>query len=393
MKNSKTLFLKVVSAVLLVAAGMITMRVIDQRTQKGSSSDQLIALVDGFLPSRALYTVAELNIADQLVNGPRTADQIAHALDLNADAVHRLLRMLAAHGVFTQTGDRFALNALSELITTNHPHSLHDFLLHEDPERWESYGKMKYTIQTGKPSFNHLFGQGYFDYIARDKKRAEQFDKGMATFSQTESNAIADAYNFAPYNTIVDVGGGVGGLLVAILEKNPRPVMLTPRLRSGLKADRLPSEALAKDGSKQGILYELPHLAGLAKKYVADHGMADRINIVTGSFLESVVAGGDLYILKRILHDWDDQIAVQILKNCVSAMKDDARIVIFDCIVPEGSSYDISKDIDIIMMVIFGGKERTKKDFENVFAASGLKLVKATPIPGTMLSAIEAVKI
>ncbi len=367
MNSSINIALKIVASGILFAFGMFTMRIIEKRQKQITPVDRLISLADGFLISRALYVVAELNIADQLRDGEKTAQEIAEKLNLNAEAVHRLLRMLAAHGVFTQSvNNSFALNDVAQLLTTTHPQSLHGFLLHEDDARWQSYGKMAYTLQTGNSTFNHLFGEGYFDYIAHDKKRSEQFDRGMATLSEAENKLIASTFNFSPFNHIVDVGGGVGGFLTAILEKNKKI---------------------------QGVLYELPHLANLAQEYVTSKGLTNRIQIITGSFLESVVSGGDLYILKRILHDWNDEVCIKILQNCHNAMGDNARLLILDCIVPEGSSYDISKDIDIIMMVIFGGKERTKKDFEKLFEVSGLKLDKITPIPGSMLSAIEAVKV
>ncbi len=347
--------------------GMFSMHLIYPKKIQKKPEDRLVSMIDGFLISRGLYVVAKLSIADELKKGGKTAQALAEKLTLNADAVYRLMRMLSGHGIFNHNKDNsFALNDISELMTTTHPQSLHGFLLHEDEARWESYGKMEYTLKTGKPTFNHVFGEGYFDYIARDKQKFEQFDRGMATFSEEENKRIATAFNFGPFNHIVDVGAGVGGLLAQIVHTYP---------------------------TKQGTLYELPHVQEMAKNYIEKQGLTNRINVVTGSFLESVVQGGDLYILKRILHDWNDEVCTTILKNCRRAMSNNSRLVIFDCIVPDGPGYDISKDIDIIMMVIFGGKERTKKEFEILFEKTGFKLDKITTIQGTMLSAIEAVSV
>ncbi len=349
-----------------ILVSLMSLCAMDMPMHASQAQDQLIAFVDGFLISRALYTVAELNIPDQLLAGPKTAQEIAISLDLNPDAVHRMLRMLAGHGIFEQFADQsFGLNAISELMTTQHPQSLHGFVLHEDPARWQAYSHMKYTVTTGKPAFNHIFGKGYFDYLSENPKLAEQFDRGMAIFSQTENQQVACGLDYSPYATIVDVGGGLGGLLIEIIRKFP---------------------------AVQGLLFELPHLQDVACNFIADRGMQDQVRFVPGSFLQSQIAGADLYLLKRILHDWDDTTCVQILRHCVAAMPEHAKVVVFDCVVPDGSDFDISKDIDTIMMVIFGGKERTAQDFVLLFDAAGLQLVSMTPIAGTMLYAIEGVK-
>jgi len=345
--------------------GMITMNLVLQYSSSQNPVDKLVRLVDGFLVSRALYVIAELQIADELVNGPKTAYEIANNLNLDGDAVFRLLRMLVSHGVFIQKDDKFALNDLAELITIGHSQSMHGFLLHEDSTRWNSYAHMSYSIKTGKPTFNHLYGCGYFDFIARDKEKSEQFDRGMATFSDTENKQVSSHFDFTSFPVVVDVGGGVGGLIAQILDKNE---------------------------NIKGVLYELPHLEEMADNYFVEHDLVNRTKVVTGSFLENVVSGGDLYLLKRILHDWNDEICVRILQNCAAVMHDDSEIVVFDCIVPDDSKYDISKDIDVIMMVVFGGKERTEKDFEKLFAAAGLQINKISSIPGTMLSSIEGSK-
>lgn len=329
-------------------------------------AEMLVSMVDGFLVSRGLYVVAELNIAEALLDGPATATVLAEKLDLNADALHRLLRMLAGHGVFTYNNDgSFELNDISRLMTKSHPQTLHGFLLHEDPARWQAYGNMAYSLKTGKPTFNHLFGKNYFEYIAQDKKRSEQFDQGMATFSEEENKQIAQAVGFTSSGHIIDIGGGVGGLLKEIVQHN---------------------------ANLHATLYELPHLESMARQYLQKHFLNNQISVTIGSFFDSIVHGGDVYILKRILHDWSDQECIQILTNCRNAMHNSAKLLVFDCIVPEDTSYDISKDIDIIMMVVFGGKERTKKEFAALFDAAGLKLSKATPVKGTMLSVLEVVK-
>jgi hypothetical protein len=317
-----------------------------------SQADRLIALADGFLVSRGLYAVAELGLADHLIAAPKTAQELAQELGLHAASLFRLLRMLAAHEVFDyQEGDLFALNDMSYLLTTDHPQSLRGFLLHEDEARWQAYGQMSYTLKTGSPAFNHLFGEGYFDYIARDKKRSEQFDQGMAAISHEENKQIVNAIDFSCFHHVVDIGGGVGGLLVALLQKYPL---------------------------LNATLYELAHVKPLA----------EQITLVSGNFLESVVPGGDLYILKRVLHDWDDEACIKILHNCRQAMGNKGRMLVCECIVPEGDGYDISKDIDIILMVVFGGKERTRKEFEQLFNAAGLKIDQIISVEGSMLAGI-----
>ena len=342
--------------------GMLIMNVLHRQNSYQKPVDRLVCLASGFLVSRALYVVAELQIADEMVDGPKTSQEIANRLNLNVDAVFRLLRMLVSHGVFICQDNKFALNELAELITMTHPQSMHGFLLHEDRDRWNAYGHMSYSIRTGKATFDHLYGLGYFDYIAQDTKKSEQFDRGMATLSETENRQVATHFDFGLYATIIDVGGGVGGLLAQIMHRHK---------------------------NSSGILYELPHIENIAQKYLAMQYLDNRVKVVSGNFLNHIASHGDLYLLKRILHDWNDEISIQILKNCRIAMAQGAKIVVFDCVVPEGSEFNISKDIDIIMMTVFGGKERTSSDFEKLFAAAGLQIDKISPIAGTMLYAIE----
>lgn len=368
--NLKIDLTSIAIGILIFTLGLISAYLVNKYTKpKQTSTDRLVAMADGFLISRGLYVIAELKIADQLIAGPKTAAQIAHNLNLNGEALFRLLRMLAAHGVFKFVSDTtFALNEISELLTSNNPNSLRGFLLHEDPARWQAYGALDYTIKTGKPAFNHLFGEGYFDYIARDKIRSEQFDEGMANLSESENLAIASKLDFSRYTHIIDIGGGVGGLITSILNQYPLC---------------------------RATLYELPHLVPLAKNYLQQNSLVNRTKIVAGSFLDTVIPGGDLYILKRIMHDWNDETCLKILKNCHRAMQynnqlNNSQLMIFDCIVPAGKDYDISKDIDVIMMTIFGGKERTKQDFEIILNQAGFTILEVTTVPGTMLSCIKA---
>ena len=327
---------------------------------------KLIELSSAHILSRAIHVAACMNIADHLVSGSCHINDLASKVGANSDALYRLLRLLASYEIFYEDEARnFSLTPLAQLLVSNHPDSLQAWLAYHDGDekRWRAYGHMDYSIEIGKPAFNNIYGQGYFDMLAQDPSMAASFDEGMRNLSEKEDMQIAASYDFYFCENITDIGGGKGGLLASIMKSNC---------------------------SMHGILYDLPHVQISAQSYLIEQKLEARIICESGSFFDKVPSGSDVYVLKRILHDWDDELCIKILSNCRSAMKQDAKLLIIEAVVAPRNNRDFAKDIDVAMLVLFGGKERTLDEWQILLTVANLKLVGVHATP-SMLSIIEVV--
>ncbi|MBA3953942.1 SAM-dependent methyltransferase [Candidatus Dependentiae bacterium] len=351
-------------AILFSNAALSMDRYTTSKDQFIAQRARLIQLSGGFLVSRALQVFAELRIADHLKEGPHVIDD-AFALQVGADRtmLYRLLRMLAGHGIVQQQEDNtFSLTPLGELIKSDHPATVANFLRMEDETRWRSYGNLLDTLKTGIPAFTSTFGENYFDYIAKDAGLQQRFDDGMHDISSEENMFIAQSLNFKDATTIVDVGGGTGGLLLALKQQY-----------SSLGTT---------------ILFDYTNLTPEQHKLLK----TQTITFVQGSFFDeqAIPAGKDIYILKRVLHDWDTAKCIRIVKRCREAMAPNSKLYIIDALILAGNNYHVSKDIDLMMMTLFGGQERTQVEFEEILKAADMRLVATKPIESSMLSILEA---
>lgn len=338
-----------------------------QPDQSANTKQKLIELSSAYVLSRAIHVAATMNIADHLADGSCHIDILASKIGANSDALYRLLRLLASYEIFHEDENKkFWLTPLAQPLLANHPDSIKAWLVnHEgDQQRWQAHGAIEHSIRTGKPAFDHLFGQGYFDYIAQDTSKAQAFDEGMRNVSAEEDAQIAAAYDFSWAKNILDIGGGKGGLVAEILKRNQHA---------------------------HATLYDLPHVMPSAQTYLDQHELAARVDCKSGSFFEAVPGGADVYLLKRILHDWDNKDCVSILRNCADAMSKDARLLIIEAVVAQGNARDFIKDVDMEMMVLFGGRERTMAEWQILLSAAGLRLVNVQATK-TMLSIIEVMK-
>ena len=327
---------------------------------------KLIELASAHILSRAIHVAACLNIADHLVDGPCHINDLAYKVGAHSDALYRLLRLLASYEIFYEGESRyFSLTPLAQLLVSDHPNSLRAWLAYHDGDekRWRAYGQMDYSVQNRLPAFNNIFGQGYFDMLAQDSSMAASFDEGMRNLSEKEDLCIAASYDFSCYKIITDIGGGKGGLLAAIMQSN---------------------------STLQGVLYDLPHVQISAQSFLVEQSLEARVTCESGSFFDAVPSGSDMYVLKRILHDWDDDLCIKILSNCRKAMKPGAKLLIIDAVVTTGNSRDFAKDVDVAMLVLFGGKERTLDEWQMLLRAANLKLVDVYATP-SMLSIIEVI--
>src|ERR1700730_6745115 len=331
-----------------------------------SAQEVILNLALSYLPSRALHVANELGIADLLKDGPRNIEELARATGAHQHSLYRLLRMLAGYGVFVEESPgSFQLNTAAAALQTGAPDSLHDAVkmvgdMTGDGSWWNAAGHLRHSLLTGEPAFNYLHGMSFFEYLTLHPEMGKWFDRGLANFATPENAAIVGAYDFTPFPRVVDVGGGQGGLLAAILKAHP---------------------------AVMGTLYDRPEVVQ-EPAYLTDAGLVDRCEIVGGDFFKSVPAGGDAYILKRILHDWSDQRCVQILGVCREAMGEKTRIFAVDAVVPPGNESHPSKVMDILMMALVEGRERTEEEFRDLYRQAGLKLTKVVATP-SVLSIVE----
>lgn len=306
--------------------------------------ETLSNMARGYRTSQAIAVAAELGLADLMVDGPRTVDDLAAASSTHAPSLLRLLRALASVGVFAETGEgRFGMTPLAEPLRSDAPRSVRPmarFMV--SPVLYESWGQLAHSIRTGEPAFNQAFGVGMYEFLAQHPADAEIFNAGMAGMARHQ--AVLDAYDFGGARVIVDVGGGSGRLIAAILSAH---------------------------SDMRGILYDLPEVVVEAGERLQQEGLAARCDIVGGSFLDSVPAGGDLYLLSDVLHNWDDVHAALILSNCRKAISEDGRLVVIQRVLDSGSQQVYGRFADLNMLVLLGGHERTADEFRALLTTTG----------------------
>lgn len=316
--------------------------------------------------NRALYAAAKLGIADFLRDGPKSSDDLAKATNAHPGALYRLLRALASGGVLSESKDRrFALTRIGSLLRSDAQGSMRGWVTFSgEPFYLQAWQEILYTIRTGKPAWEKVHGMPVFDYFARHPDVAAIFDAAMTSLSGWEAPAIVEAYDFSRFHTLVDVGGGHGRLLLTILKANPK---------------------------LRGILYDQPHVVEGAHETIGAEGLTRRCEVVEGSFFESVPAGSDGYILKYIIHDWDDEHSIKILRNCRRAMNLGAKLLLVETIIPGPEKPDIAKIADLEMLVLLGSRERTKEEYGTLLREAGLRLTRIVPTREA-LGIIEAVR-
>jgi hypothetical protein len=304
-------------------------------------------ITGGIWITNALHTAASLRLADLLGAGPQTAMELGDSAGADAGSVYRVLRALASVGVFAEDDEgRFDLTPLAETLRADAPGSLRAMaLLFGEPRHLHVWASFLDGVRTGEVPCRLATGSGLFDWLSREPDLLELFEQSMTSFSGFEAQAAVDVYDFSGLRTVVDVGGGSGQLLATVLRANP-----------GLS----------------GVLLELPDVAAGAPELLRRHDVFDRVRVVEGDFLESVPAG-DAYLLKHILHDWDDEAAVAILRNCRRAMHPGGRVLVVQEALPGGNAPSAGKLLDIQMLLI-GGRERAADEFADLFRAAGMRL-------------------
>jgi hypothetical protein len=331
----------------------------------------LFQMITGHYLSRAIYVAAKLGIADLLSGGAQHYQELAKATRTHAPSLNRLMRLLSSAGVFAeQENGRFALTPVGEWLQSALPGSRRaGALLFAGPAMHRAWDDLLYSVETGNVAFDHAFGMGAFDYMAQHPEEAAIFNQAMVGGTTQTAAAVADAYDFTPFGTIVDVGGGHGALLIAILKANPK---------------------------LRGALFELPHVTEGARKAIEAAGLASRCEVVAGDFFQAVPEGGDAYILKSVIHDWDDTRSATILRHCHRVMAPQAKLLLVEVAMPDrvdpSPAAQIIAGSDVNMLVNVGGRERTEAEFRALFDTAGFKLNRIIPTE-TLPSVLEGVRV
>jgi hypothetical protein len=307
-----------------------------------------------FVVQRAIYAAARLGIADLLADGSRASDEIAHAANADADAMYRLLRALASVDVLTESeGRTFGLTELGETLRSDGEGSMRGWVLFSGAGFYLSaWQEIVSSIETGTPAFPRAHGASFFDYLAADADAQSIFDGAMTSLSGFEARAVCDAYDFSATRTLVDIAGGQGTLLASVLEANPHC---------------------------RGVLFDQPQTVASARSYLAARGLADRSEVVEGDFFASVPAGADTYLLKYIVHDWDDESAIRILTNCREAMAPAGKVLLAEIVMQGRGRLGYPELSDLEMLVLLGSRERTVEEYETLLGRAGLSVKSIVP--------------
>jgi len=327
-----------------------------------AENERLTEIICGAALSRAVCTIAELGIADQIHPGsPQAVESLAEATGTHARSLYRILRFLASHEIFEEKGNhQFDHTQLSQCLRSDVEGSFRPLarMLHPIFPFWDG---LHHSAITGESGFNKIFGQPLFEYLGTHPDLARIFNAAMSASHVHETAAMLEAYDFSGVQFLADIGGGTGSLISAVLQRYPK-------LRS--------------------LLFELGHVAERARESLKACGLDGRCSVIEGSFFESIPSGADTYLFRHIIHDWNDEQSVQILNNCRRVIPEDGRLLIIEAVLPIGNGPSVTKEIDMLMMALPGGIERTEEEYRLLFKQGGFQLSSITPTT-SLISVIE----
>jgi hypothetical protein len=332
---------------------------------------ELGQLIRGSLVTQLIHVAAALGIADHLRNGPKTSLELAASLRVDADALYRVLRALAGVGIFEETDPgRFGMTPLAQPLRSDGPGSLRALAtVYGDQWWWLACGGLLHSVRTGQPAFDHVHGKSLFAYLDEAADAAVLFNDFQTSMTRQDAAAVVGAYGFSEFTRVFDVGGGHGALITAVLKAYP---------------------------GTTGVVFDQPAVIEGTKQRLRAEGLADRCTCIGGDFFESVPAGGDVYVLKDIVHDWDDDRATAILCNCRRAMAHTpsitARLLVIEKVIPPGNTPFAGKLTDIVMLLVTGGRERTALEYNALLRKAGFALTRIVPTsaPASVIEAVPA---
>jgi hypothetical protein len=329
-----------------------------------SAKQQLMQLIRGNWVSQSIYAVAKLQIADFLQSGPRPVGELAKKTGCHSGALYRLLRALASLGVFEMLeGQRFALTPISDCLCSDAEYSARDSSIMMSEIFYQPWSNILLSLQTGKPAFDEVYGQPLFEHLAVDQSHARIFDAAMISWMNEESAAVVDALQWPKQAKVVDVGGGAGGLIRTVIEKQPQ---------------------------LDGVVFDLPEVIARNQDLYGSDDSYRGCQFESGDFFYAVPIAADIYLLRNIIHDWNDKDSISILKNCRKACKDSSKVFLLEYLIPEDNRPFSGTWLDVMMLVGPGGQERTLQEYQQLLAVSGLQLTAVIPT-ATDMSIIEAV--
>jgi hypothetical protein len=337
-------------------------------TGSAPPSSNLLALLDGYRALQVLYVAAELGIADSLKDGPKSSVELAHASGAHAQSLHRLLRALASLAVIEERADgTFSLTPLGKHLRSDVPGSLRPaFIFYGGRRHWTAWGQLLDSIKSGKTAFGNQSPDMFIEMAARNPEGARIFNEAMAALSGLVSESVITVYDFSDCGTLVDVGGGYGALLISVLLANPR---------------------------LRGVLFDIAPVIEGARARIEAAGLTERCALVAGNAFETVPTGGDVYLLKWVLHDWNDEMCTSILTNCRAAMDDDGTLLLVERVVPHRvtpspqAAHTLLSDLN--MLLLSSGRERTEDEYRLLLAAAGfdLRRILQTTTPQCIIEA------
>jgi hypothetical protein len=328
---------------------------------------QMVQLLTGFQVAQALYVAAKLDVATHLLGGPRSVEELAAAAGADAGTLRRLLRTLAGLGVFAETADgEISLTPLAATLAAGTPGSMRDLALTWMETHYVPFGDLLETVRTGEPAATRVYRQPFFEWLAQDPQQVSRFTGAMANLTDGIKVGATAGYSLPAGELVADLGGADGSVLSGLLARDTDP-------------------------GRRGIVFDLPHVVAAADGLLAKRGLADRVTTVGGNFFDAVPVA-DVYVVSMILHDWDDASCQRLLESVAEASQPGARLVAIEFVVPAGNAPHMSKIIDLTMLGMLTGRERTRAEFEALLNAGGFRLDRVIDTP-TPLSILEATRL
>jgi hypothetical protein len=328
--------------------------------------ETILRMLQGTAVAQAIHVAAKLKIADLLTGGARTVDDLAAATQTDPRSLYRLLRALASLGVFAEGDPRtFALTPLAECLRSDVPGSQYAMAVMLGEELFGAWSDLIGSIRTGRPSYETIVGKPIFEYLAEHPEKAKLFDAAMTSVHGRETAAMADAFDFSAFGTLADIGGGNASTLIGLLGRTP---------------------------SLQGLLFDLPSVMERARSAIAAAGLSERCRVAGGSFFEAIPEGADAYMLRHIIHDWNDAKSLTILRNVRKVMSPNARLLVVETVIPTSNAPCGAKFLDLVMLIALGGMERTEAEYRDLYTQAGFRLSRIVPTTADV-SVIEGVPV